>query len=1359
MPRNNELKKILLIGSGPIVIGQGCEFDYSGVQACKALREEGYRVVLVNSNPATIMTDPEFADRTYIEPITAEVIEAIMEREKPDAILPTMGGQTALNAAMELNRNGALARHNVKLIGANAQAIAKGEDRQLFKEAMLRIGLDVPRSGIAHSAEDADKIADAIGSFPLIIRPAFTLGGSGGGIAYNREELAEIAGRGLAISPVNEVLIEQSLVGWKEFEMEVMRDRADNCVVVCSIENFDPMGIHTGDSITVAPVQTLTDKEFQMMRDAAFAVIREIGVETGGSNIQFAVNPENGRMVVIEMNPRVSRSSALASKATGFPIAKIAAKLAVGYTLDEIKNDITRETPASFEPTIDYCVVKVPRFTFEKFPQADPTLTTQMKSVGEAMAIGRTFKEALQKALRSLEIKRFGLIGDGNEKEVDAETLRLKLAVPNAERIFYIGQAFESGMSVEEIFELTKIDRWFLRNVQQIVEEARRLGCTDRKSGFQPDSADGLLDRRNRAGQTGSLSSESVKLAEVQFRGFDERGTLEMKQGHLPPWEQAGATYFVTFRLADSVAENILAAWREERAQWLKFHPPPWDWKTAREYTRRFEEEREQWLDQGQGSCLLRQPKAAQIVSEALRHFDRERYLLDAYVVMPNHVHVLVKPVGSHSIADILHSWKSFTANAINRELDREGTVWMREAFDTIVRDVAHLNACRDYIAQNPDKAALLPGQFILERRDILVANGQAGSLPAESGLKPDFQREPVLRAKKMGFSDRQLAIATAATENAIRSRRIAEKITPTYRLVDTCAAEFEAYTPYYYSTYGSENERRESGKRKIMILGGGPNRIGQGIEFDYCCVHAAFALRELGFETIMVNSNPETVSTDYDTSDKLYFEPLTLEDVLNIYDQEKPEGVVVQFGGQTPLNLADGLKAAGVPILGTQPKSIEMAEDRKLFAVMLDKLGLRQTPNGSAVRMEEAVTIANRIGYPVLVRPSFVLGGRGMELVYNEIDLRRYVAAAIHLGSARVPRAELDILSGSLGEASQNAELSAQHVRATRPILIDRFLEDAMEVDVDCISDGETTVIGAIMEHIEQAGIHSGDSACVIPTFSLAKTVLAEISSATRAMARELNVRGLMNVQFAVKGKDVYVLEVNPRASRTVPFVSKAIGVPLAKLAAKVMAGKTLRELGFTTEIVPKHFSVKEAVFPFLRYQGQDISLGPEMKSTGEVMGIDHDLGLAYAKSQMAAPPPLPKSGNVFVSVKDSDKTSVVSVVREFVTLGFGIIATSGTATALEAARVPVTRVFKIREGRPNVLDRVKNGDISFIINSPSGKIPREDEVTIRNAAIAQKIPIMTTLRAAQASVYGIRSLQKNKVHVRSLQEYHAQG
>ena len=1363
MPRNNDLNKILLIGSGPIIIGQGCEFDYSGVQACKALREERYQVVLVNSNPATIMTDPEFADHTYIEPITAEVIEAIMEREKPDAILPTLGGQTALNAAMELDRNGALARHGVKLIGANAQAIAKGEDRQLFKEAMLRIGLEVPRSGVARSLADLDRIIGEIGTFPLIIRPAFTLGGTGGGIAYNREELDVIAARGLDHSPVREVLIEESLVGWKEFEMEVMRDRMDNCVVVCSIENFDPMGVHTGDSITVAPVQTLTDKEYQMMRDAAFAVIREIGVETGGSNIQFAVHPDNGRMVVIEMNPRVSRSSALASKATGFPIAKIAAKLAVGYTLDEIKNDITRETPACFEPTIDYCVVKVPRFTFEKFPQADATLTTRMKSVGEAMAIGRTFKEALQKALRSLEIKRFGLLGDGADKDVDVETLRLKLATPNAERIFYIAQALQKGASIDEVYELTKIDKWFLRNVRQIVEEEKFLRSAHfshtarglsqiRKSGFQPDSADEHLARR-----AVNPAYEANEIVDIRFRGLDPQQPIVQKRGHLAHWEQTGATYFVTFRLADSIPADVLSQWKCERAAWLKLHPQPWDWKTAREYMRRFEEEREHWLDQGHGSCLLREPRAAAIVAESLNHFDRERYLVDAYVIMPNHVHVLFKPLGKNSLADILHSWKSFTAQALNREMNRAGALWMHESFDTIVRDAEHLRVCREYIAQNPAKARLSEGGFILVRREALMVNGENESQtsrlnrpshaqldvsadeqdarqPSEAGSFTSTRassngepgREILLRAKKLGFSDRQLAVANAVTESQIRATRNSLGVTPTYRLVDTCAAEFEAYTPYYYSTYGDENERRESGKRKIMILGGGPNRIGQGIEFDYCCVHAAFALRELGFETIMVNSNPETVSTDYDTSDKLYFEPLTLEDVLNIYDQEKPEGVLVQFGGQTPLNLSQGLKAAGVPILGTPPESIETAEDRQLFAAMLNKLGLRQTPNGSAVSTEEAVAIAQKIGYPVLVRPSFVLGGRAMELVYNQQDLCRYMTSAIE-------------------------------VSPERPVLVDRFLEDAIEVDVDCIADGETTVIGAIMEHIEEAGIHSGDSACVIPTFSLSQKVLGDISAATKAMARELNVRGLMNVQFAVKGDDVYVLEVNPRASRTIPFVSKAIGVPLAKLAAKVMVGRSLRELGFTKEIVPKHFSVKEAVFPFLRYEGLDISLGPEMKSTGEVMGMDVDLGLAYAKSQMAAPPPLPKRGKVFISVKDTDKEAVIPVAREFVKLGFEIISTSGTADALTKAKIKVTKVFKIHEGRPNVLDRIKNGDINFIINTPSGKIPREHEVVIRNAALAAKIPIMTTVRAALASTNGIRSLQKRKVQVRSLQEYHA--
>jgi carbamoylphosphate synthase large subunit/REP element-mobilizing transposase RayT len=1244
MPRNNQLNKILLIGSGPIVIGQGCEFDYSGVQACKALREEGYEVVLVNSNPATIMTDPEFADRTYIEPITAEVIEAIMEREKPDAILPTLGGQTALNAAIELNRNGALARHGVKLIGANAQAIAKGEDRQLFKEAMLRIGLDVPRSGVARSLADVDRVANEIGTFPLIIRPAFTLGGTGGGIAYNREELDVIVARGLDLSPVREVLIEESLVGWKEFEMEVMRDRLDNCVVVCSIENFDPMGVHTGDSITVAPAQTLTDKEYQMMRDAAFAVIREIGVETGGSNIQFAVNPDNGRMVVIEMNPRVSRSSALASKATGFPIAKIAAKLAVGYTLDEIKNDITRETPACFEPTIDYCVIKVPRFTFEKFPQADATLTTRMKSVGEAMAIGRTFKEALQKALRSLEIKRFGLCGDGADKDVDSETLRLKLSIPNADRIFYLAQAFQHRMSIDEAYDLTKIDKWFLRNIAEIVVESQMRGSA-RVSRAAPDvSSDAKYSKRR-----------------------------------LPHFERPWAKYAVTFSTIN----------RRELS-----------------------------------------PEARFIVLNAITHFHDKRYELYAACVMPDHVHILLEPgiKGNDfnnrpvfwGLGELVGSIKSFTTHEINKREQSKGSVWEEEWYDRLVRSQQDLEEKFHYITRNPWDAGITRPD---ENYEWIWWQGRNAPRDAEHRDRDD-RATRLLRLKKLGFSDRQLAVANGMTESEIRAKRKSFGILPTYRLVDTCAAEFEAYTPYYYSTYGDENERRESGKRKIMILGGGPNRIGQGIEFDYCCVHAAFALRELGFETIMVNSNPETVSTDYDTSDKLYFEPLTLEDVLNIYDQEKPEGVFVQFGGQTPLNLASGLTAAGVPILGTQPESIEIAEDRKLFAAMLDKLGLRQTPNGSATGAEQATAIARKVGYPVLVRPSFVLGGRAMELVYNEEDLRRYMASAIE-------------------------------VTPDRPVLIDRFLEDAIEVDVDCISDGETTVIGAIMEHIEEAGIHSGDSACVIPTFSLSKEVLDEISTATKSMARELKVRGLMNVQFAVKGDDVYVLEVNPRASRTVPFVSKAIGIPLAKVAAKIMTGKSLHELGFTTEIVPQHFSVKEAVFPFLRYEGVDISLGPEMKSTGEVMGIDTDLGLAYAKSQMAAPPPLPRGGNVFVSVKDSDKQAVVPVVREFVNLGFGIIATAGTFEVLKAAKIPVTKVFKLREGRPNVLDRVKNGDINFIINTPSGKIPREDEVRIRNASLAQRIPIMTTVRAALASANGIRSLQKRRVSVRSLQEY----
>jgi len=1062
MPKDTSIKKILVVGAGPIIIGQGCEFDYSGTQACKALHEEGYEVVLVNSNPATIMTDPQFAERTYIEPITPEVIEKIIIKEKPDALLPTLGGQTALNVSMDLFHSGTLDRLGVRMIGANADAIDKGENRQRFKDAMIKIGLDLPVSGVAHSMEEAKKIADDIGSFPLVIRPAFTLGGTGGGIAYNKEEFETIVTRGLDLSPTTEVLVEECLLGWKEYEMEVMRDHADNCVVICSIENLDPMGVHTGDSITVAPAQTLSDREYQIMRDASFAVIREIGVETGGSNIQFSVDPKTGRCIVIEMNPRVSRSSALASKATGFPIAKIAAKLAVGYTLDELPNDITRETPASFEPTIDYVVTKLPRFTFEKFTTADPVLTTSMKAVGEAMSIGRTFKESLQKSLRSLETGRFGFGFDGKDPEATREEIERKLHVPNADRIFWLKVAFETGWTIEEVFDATQIDPWFLENMRVIVEEGKDLANLDLR------------------------------------------------------------------------------------------------------------------------------------------------------------------------------------------------------------------------------------------------------------------------RAKKLGFSDVQIANARGISADEVRAERKEQGIIPTYRLVDTCAAEFEAATPYYYSTYGDENEARETDAKKIVILGGGPNRIGQGIEFDYCCVHASFALRELGYESVMVNSNPETVSTDYDTSDKLYFEPLTLEDALNICDQEKPDGVIVQFGGQTPLNLAADLERHGVPIIGTSPKSIELAEDRKFFSALLDKIGLKQAEAGTAVSEDEAVAIADRIGYPVLVRPSFVLGGRGMMIVYNDDELRHYIR-------------------------------NAADVAPDRPILVDRFLENATEVDVDCISDGDTSVIGAIMEHIEQAGIHSGDSACVIPAFSLSDKIKKEITEGAKALARELEVRGLMNIQFAVKDDELYVIEVNPRASRTVPFVSKSIGIPLAKLAAKIMVGEKLVDLGFTEEKLPPCFCVKEAVFPWGRFPGIDIVLGPEMKSTGEVMGADADLGMAYAKSQTSAFNPLPTEGNVFLSVNDRDKPRALGVAKDLADLGFKIHSTGGTYKFLKKNDIPVERLYKLSEGkRPTVMDMMKNGDLHFIINTPSGHEARIDEVKIRSGAVQYKVSHCTNLAAAEASVKAIRSLQENELTVTPLQEHH---
>ena len=1073
MPKRNDIKTILIIGSGPIIIGQACEFDYSGTQACKALREEGFTVILVNSNPATIMTDPEFADVTYIEPLTLEVLALIIKKEKPDALLPTLGGQTALNLTVELDKQGILKKYGVEVIGAQIEAILKGEDRELFKDAMSRIGLDVARSAYARSLDEARAAAKELGKYPLIIRPSFTLGGSGGGIAYNHEEYEKMMQQGLDISPVHQILVEESLVGWKEFEMEVMRDKQDQCVVICSIENFDPMGVHTGDSITIAPAMTLTDKEYQLMRDASFACIREIGVETGGSNIQFAVNPKNGRMVIIEMNPRVSRSSALASKATGFPIAKIAAKLAVGYTLDEIPNDITQETPACFEPTIDYIVTKIPRFTFEKFPDTDTVLTSSMKSVGEAMAIGRTFKESFQKALRSLEIGTRGFGGGGKlggEEVKDRKSIRAGLAKPTAERVLYIRFAFKAGMSLENVHRITDIDPWFLKQLHEIV-----------------------------------------------------------------------------------MMENTL-------------------------------------LEGG------------------------------------------------------------------------------------------------------------------------------------EKGLNPEILRQ----AKEYGFTDTQIAHMTGIDGDKLRDLRKKYNINTVYRLVDTCAAEFEAYTPYYYSSYGDENEIIPTECRKIMILGGGPNRIGQGIEFDYCCVHAAFALHEAGYETIMVNSNPETVSTDYDTSDRLYFEPLTLDDVLEIYHQENCSGVIVQFGGQTPLNLATELKANGAQIIGTAPENIEAAEDRQRFKAILEKIGLKQPVNAIAMTFKEAFTEAQRIGLPILLRPSFVLGGRGMFIVYEMDELKKVVKEVF------------DVAPG-------------------KPVLLDKFLEDAIELDVDAISDNEETVIGGMLEHIEEAGVHSGDAAMVLPPHTLKKEIIQEVREATHALARELEVVGLMNVQYAIKNDELYVLEVNPRASRTIPFVSKAIGVPMAKLAAQVMAGAKLKSLNFIREPKIKNWTVKESVFPFVRFPGASIALTPEMRSTGEVMGLDKDLGLAYAKTQMAASLPLPLRGNVFLSVKDSDKDLAVDLAQKLLELGFTIYSTEGTARNFEANVVKVETLNKIGEGRPNVVDLIKNGQIQMIINTPSGVIPRRDENTIRTAAVKQGICIITTMTGAKAALLGIESLKKKRLSVRPLQSYNA--
>ncbi len=1077
MPRRTDIQKIMIIGSGPIIIGQACEFDYSGVQACKALKEDGFEVVLVNSNPATIMTDPEFADRTYIEPLDVDILTSIISRERPDALLPTLGGQTALNLAMDLAAAGVPERFGVEILGARADVIRKAEDRDEFKKAMRNIGLDLPRSASAHSMEEAEKVRAEIGDYPLVIRPGFTLGGTGGGIAYNDKDFDEIVQRGLFYSPTSEVLIEESIEGWKEFELEVMRDRKDNCVIICSIENIDAMGVHTGDSITVAPAQTLTDREYQIMRDASLAVMREIGVETGGSNVQFALNPTNGRMVIIEMNPRVSRSSALASKATGFPIAKMAAKLAVGYTLDEIQNDITKETPACFEPTIDYVVTKTPRFAFEKFTAADDTLGTQMKSVGEAMSIGKNFKQSFQKAMRSLETGRAGYGADGKDgawESLDDEKLEELLRRPNAGRIFAVRAALKRGWTVDKLYETTRIDTWFLRHFEE-------LACYE----------------------------EEIKSA---------------------------------------------------------------------------------------------------------------------------------------------------------------------KSLDGLTAD------------------------------------------------QPLF-----LQAKEFGYSDRQLAFLLSSTEDEVRAAREALNIKPVYGLVDTCAAEFVAYTPYFYSTYGDVNESKTTDRKKIMILGGGPNRIGQGIEFDYCCVHASFALRDAGFETIMVNSNPETVSTDYDTSDRLYFEPLTLEDVLNIYRHEKCDGVIVQFGGQTPLNLAKDLERNGVNIIGTKPASIEAAEDRKFFQELATKLKIRQPENGLAVSVEEAEVIAERIGYPVLMRPSFVLGGRAMVIVYDVDMLRKYMAEAVE-------------------------------VSESRPVLIDHYLEDAVEVDVDCISDGETQVIGSIMEHVELAGVHSGDSACTIPSPTLSESVKDKIREHTFAFAKALDVVGLMNVQYAIADEEVYVLEVNPRASRTVPFVSKSIGAPLAKLAALCMAGFKLKDLGFTKEVTPKHYSVKEAVFPFVRFPGIDVVLSPEMKSTGEVMGIDRAEGMAFLKSQVAAGNRLPQGGNIFLSVRDQDKGVAEGLARRLEALGYTIYATLGTSTMLQDSGISSKAIFRISKGRPNVIDMVEGKEVGWIINtSSSGAAPRIDEVKMRAHAVIRGIPITTTMDGLRAAINGLEALQNSKsMDVCSLQEYH---
>ncbi|MFM9903774.1 MAG: carbamoyl-phosphate synthase large subunit [Pyrinomonadaceae bacterium] len=1266
MPKRTDIRKILIIGSGPIVIGQACEFDYSGTQACRALMQEGYEVVLVNSNPATIMTDPEIADRTYIEPLTLETLTAIIEKERPDALLPTVGGQTGLNLSIELYEHGILDKFGVKMIGANIDAIKVGEDRELFKAAMDEIGIPSAKGGFAHTWEEAREIVEMTG-YPAIIRPSFTLGGTGGGTAYNPEEFEEIARGGLAASPNSQILVEESILGWKEYELEVMRDLNDNVVIVCSIENFDPMGVHTGDSITVAPAQTLTDVEYQRLRDMSIACIRKVGVETGGSNIQFAVNPENGDVRIIEMNPRVSRSSALASKATGFPIAKIAAKLAVGYTLDEIPNDITKKTPASFEPTIDYVVTKIPKWAFEKFPGAEDVLGTQMKSVGEVMAIGRTFKESLFKGLRSLEaVKPLRL------QDVPDAELQRKLARPNSQRISYITYALQNGYSIEEIHRLTKIDPWFLDQLQQVMELQARIEAPLRLQEFQAEYELQLTEKSQ---------VEIIDVSGCEFLG-NRRAAFDWARTSFQ-----GKTY----RNTHTGFEIVIGR---------------------------------SGLEKALGESAIKDKELRSIHFETVRYLDK---ILESMILGESYPDRELDP----HIAQIHRFYALIFAE--NKWLRVKSTVKeiVRESNRFYTYELNQVEML-DAIWDTGTVTAPMPRPPSISIKNLLQNvrknNGKLFFDHQKMNTLKTLDIHTLRSAKEFGLSDRRVAFLTNSSEKESREHRRSLGIFPVYKRVDTCGAEFESFTPYMYSTYESECEAEPTSRKKVMILGSGPNRIGQGIEFDYCCCHASFALSDAGFETIMVNCNPETVSTDYDTSDRLYFEPLTFEDVMNIVDVEKPDGVIVQFGGQTPLNLADRLHSAGVPIIGTSPDSIDLAEDRKRFGALLDELKIPCPDNSSVSTPDEAKAVANRIGYPIVVRPSFVLGGRAMAIVYDDETLNEYMRVA--------------------SDASPE-----------KPILIDKFLERAVEIDVDALADDETVVIAGIQGHIEEAGIHSGDSSSVLPAQKIAAEHLETIQHYTRLLAKSLRVVGLMNIQFAIKDDRVYVIEVNPRASRTVPFVAKATGVPIAKIASLVMAGhKKLADFNLPDVLaVPKIF-VKSPVFPFKKFAGVDPVLGPEMHSTGEVMGVGATFGEAYGKAMEGAGLKLPLKGKAFISVNNADKGQAVLLARRLNKLGFDLVATYGTANRLREVGLECESVFKVNEGRPNIADLIRQGDIQLIINTPLGKSSFYDEKAIRKAALQFNVPCVTTMTGAEALIEAIGTkMSEKQVTVRSLQEIHS--